>query len=149
MPDREKYIDVLSKAEKTVKEFNEDTPIKISLESIEDILELLKEQPKIVRCGECRHGYRCEDDMKCENENQPAMCGQHFPEDWYCAAGERAEAGAEDPEDREGNNGPLKRIDPADVMDGLRRLAGRGVLGEHWREILADAMTLLWLRYER
>ena len=44
MPDREKYIEILSKAAKTVKEFNEDTPIKISLECIEDILELLKEQ---------------------------------------------------------------------------------------------------------
>ena len=44
MADREKYIEVLSKAAKTVKEFNEDTPINISLECIEDILELLKEQ---------------------------------------------------------------------------------------------------------
>ena len=44
MPDREKYIEILSKAAKTVKEFNEDTPIKISLECVEDILELLKEQ---------------------------------------------------------------------------------------------------------
>lgn len=65
------------------------------------------------------------------------------------AAGERAEAGAEDPEDNQGNNGPLKRIDPADVMDGLRRLADSEILDESWREILADAMTLLWLRYER
>ena len=44
MPDREKYIEILSKAVKTVKEFNEDTPIKISLEFVEDILALLKEQ---------------------------------------------------------------------------------------------------------
>ena len=44
MPDREKYIEVLSKTAKTVKEFNEDTPIKISLECVEDILELLKKQ---------------------------------------------------------------------------------------------------------
>ena len=44
MPDREKYIEILSKTAKTVKEFSEDTPIKISLECIEDILELLKEQ---------------------------------------------------------------------------------------------------------
>lgn len=44
MPDREKYIEILSKAVKTVKEFNEDTPIKISLECVEDILALLKEQ---------------------------------------------------------------------------------------------------------
>lgn len=48
MADREKYIKVLSKAVKTVKEFNEDTPIKISLEFAEDILELLKEQEGIV-----------------------------------------------------------------------------------------------------
>lgn len=47
MPDREKYIEVLSKTAKKVKEFNEDTPIKISLKCIEDILELLKEQDDI------------------------------------------------------------------------------------------------------
>ena len=44
MPDRKKYIEVLSKTVKKVKEFNEDTTIKISLECVEDILELLKEQ---------------------------------------------------------------------------------------------------------
>jgi len=44
MADIEKYIEVLSKTVKTVKELNEDTPIKISLECVEDILELLKEQ---------------------------------------------------------------------------------------------------------
>ena len=47
--DREKYIEVLSKTVKTLKELNEDTPIKISLECIEDILELLKEQDEEVR----------------------------------------------------------------------------------------------------
>ena len=44
MPDREKYIEILSKTAKAVKELNEEAPIKISLECIEDILELLKEQ---------------------------------------------------------------------------------------------------------
>lgn len=44
MTAREKYIKVLSKTVKTVKEYNEDAPIKISLECVEDILELLKEQ---------------------------------------------------------------------------------------------------------
>lgn len=44
MPNREKYIEILSKVAKKVKEFNEDTPIKISLQCVEDILELLKEQ---------------------------------------------------------------------------------------------------------
>ena len=43
MPDREKYIEVLSKTVKAVKEYKEDAPIKISLECVEDILELLKE----------------------------------------------------------------------------------------------------------
>lgn len=44
MIDREEYIEVLSKTVKTVKELNGDAPIKISLECVEDILELLKEQ---------------------------------------------------------------------------------------------------------
>ena len=44
MSDREKYIEVLSKAIKTIKELNEDIPIKINLEFAEDILELLKEK---------------------------------------------------------------------------------------------------------
>jgi hypothetical protein len=37
----------LSKTVKAVKEFNEDAPIKISLECVEDILELLKEQEPV------------------------------------------------------------------------------------------------------
>ena len=58
MPNRKEYIEVLSKAAKTVKEFNEDTPIKISLQCIEDILELLKEQEHEV-CENCP--YKLED----------------------------------------------------------------------------------------
>lgn len=55
MPDKEKYIEVLSKTAKTVKELNEDAPIKISLECIEDILELLKEQERhqVIVCPHC------------------------------------------------------------------------------------------------
>ena len=83
MPDREKYIEVLSKTAKTVKEFNEDTPIKISLQCVEDILELLKEQPQIVRCRDCKHsntGNWCEAHM------------EHYPDDdWFCADGRRLE----------------------------------------------------------
>ena len=48
MPDRKKYIEVLSKTVKTVKEINKDAPIKISLKCIEDILELLKEQDSLI-----------------------------------------------------------------------------------------------------
>lgn len=67
MPDREKYIEILSKTAKAVKELNEDAPIKISLECIEDILELLKEQEttrwkKISPAGI----YKCE------------KCGKHI-----------------------------------------------------------------------
>lgn len=47
MADREKYIEVLSKTVKAVKELNEDIPIKISLKSVEGILELLKEQESV------------------------------------------------------------------------------------------------------
>lgn len=65
MADREKYIEVLNKTVKTV---NEDAPIKISLECIEDILELLKEpEPKMMElcngelycpsCGEKLKSY--------------------------------------------------------------------------------------------
>ena len=61
MPDREKYIEILSKAAKTVKEFNEDTPIKISLECVEDILELLKEQEAV----------------------EPKQVGLYGKDDWY------------------------------------------------------------------
>jgi hypothetical protein len=49
MADIEKYIEVLSKAVKTVKDFNEDTPIKFSLHCVEDILELLKKQHPCVK----------------------------------------------------------------------------------------------------
>lgn len=55
MPNREEYIEVLSKTVKAVKELNKDAPIKISLECIEDILKLLKEQPEIVRCKDCKY----------------------------------------------------------------------------------------------
>ena len=90
MPDREKYIECLSKAVKKAKEFNEDIPIKISLVCVEDILELLKEQEAVVRCKDCIH-YRyyglseetvseCRIDH-CENPDA----------DWFCADGERNE----------------------------------------------------------
>lgn len=91
MPDKEKYIEILSKAAKTVKEFNEDVPIKISLECVEDILELLKEQPEIVRCKDCVHRGKVE---KCvlaaiaAEKGYPLFMLDNRGE-WYCADGER------------------------------------------------------------
>ena len=93
MPDREKYIEILSKAAKTVKEFNEDTPIKISLECVEDILSLLKEQEAIeprrdaicvtmFRCGACGEyvgfidsdlGIPDKQDNYCRNCGRPVL----------------------------------------------------------------------------
>jgi hypothetical protein len=93
MPDREKYIKVLSKTVKTVKEYNEDAPIKISLECVEDILELLKEQPQIVRCKDCKY---CFVEGFVHEHN---ICDKHEwiqgqPDDWYCADGERQDDNA-------------------------------------------------------
>ena len=43
----------------------------------------------LVRCKDCRHGYICENNVRCENRNNPAMIGQHNGFDWFCADGER------------------------------------------------------------
>ena len=92
MPDREKYIEVFSKAVKTVKEFNEDTPIKISLQCMEDILAMIKEQPEIIRCKDCKHGTRCTNGAKlpavqCFNSDNGEFGYCHEPS-WFCADGE-------------------------------------------------------------
>ena len=84
MPDRKKYIEILSKTAKTVKEFNEDTPIKISLKCIEDILELLKEQEAVtIKKTKEPYGYGVYGGIcpKCRNWIQSAhsfcgFCGQ-------------------------------------------------------------------------
>ena len=52
-----------------------------------DALELLKEQPDIVRCGDCKY-YR---EGFCYNPNTfdaEKTCGNATP-DWYCADGKR------------------------------------------------------------
>ena len=153
MPDREKVMEALEHcSDRTQKRCNPTCPYHhrnfCETELASDALVLMKEQEdlgtELTNAMELIHkkNERIEKLLKEQNAKDNNVPNKR-------AAGERDEAGAEDPEDREGNNGPLKRIDPADVMDGLRRLAGSGVLGENWREILADAMTLLWLRYER
>lgn len=91
MPDREKYIKILRKAAKTVKEYNEDVPIRISLEFVEDILALLQEQPEIVRCKDCVHRGKVE---KCvlaaiaAEKGYPLFMLDNRGE-WSCADGER------------------------------------------------------------
>ena len=86
MPDREKYIEVLSNKAKAVKEFNEDIPIKISLKCMEDILELLKEQEAVepILKREGRNKYysyyvcpRCDDEVVYD-QNYCSECGAPF-----------------------------------------------------------------------
>lgn len=86
MADREKYIEVLSKAVKTIKESNENAPIKISLGCIEDILELLKEQPEIIRCKDCKH--LDPEDHHCDSGHD-IVWQLSRRDDWFCADGER------------------------------------------------------------
>lgn len=86
MPDREKYIEILSKTEKRVKEFNEDTPIMISLVCVKDILELLKEQEPVepILKREGRNKYynyyvcpRCDEEVVFD-QNYCSECGAKF-----------------------------------------------------------------------
>lgn len=82
MANREKYIEVLSKA---VKELNKDAPIKISLKCVEDILELLKEQETIVHCKDCIHWTPTRGSVIYGTCKQ-----QHLTDaNWFCADGER------------------------------------------------------------
>lgn len=51
---------------------------------VNDAIVLLKEQPQIVRCKDCKHRY---------NDNECPYCnecgGRAFPaDDWFCADGE-------------------------------------------------------------
>ena len=45
----------------------------------EDALALIKGQPQIVRCKDCKREYN---ELKCP-------CGGYRPDDWFCADGER------------------------------------------------------------
>ena len=42
----------------------------------------------LVRCKDCKHGFTCEFDIKCENEWNPQMFGTRHKPDWFCADGE-------------------------------------------------------------
>ena len=50
--------------------------------------------------------------------------------------------------DIQGNNGPLRAIKPEDVLMRLNDLATGGFLAEEWRDVIMDAFTLIWMRYE-
>ena len=56
------------------------------VKSIEDAIALLKEQPEIIRCKDCKHGA----DTVINGEYLFKTCGgvNHEP-DWFCADGKR------------------------------------------------------------
>lgn len=58
-----------------------------------DALTLLKEQPEIVRCKDCRYGEQTKngaggDCIQCNNDDLWLDGNLHLP-DWFCADGER------------------------------------------------------------
>ena len=55
------------------------------------LLDVFGEYEKVVRCNDCKHGFVCENDVRCENKNAPAMIGQHHSFDWFCADGKPIE----------------------------------------------------------
>lgn len=60
--------------------------ISVSVEATKEIIALLKEEPEIIRCKDCRHwdAYNVEC-MKRHHPVPPYGC-------WYCADGERKES---------------------------------------------------------
>ena len=50
-----------------------------------DVLNLLKEQPEIVRCKDCKHGQLIQGEIWCHKYVPRTMITQ----EWFCAYGER------------------------------------------------------------
>lgn len=58
---------------------------KETIELIADAIALLKEQPEIVRCKDCKH--RDPEDKRCDS-GHGIRCSLPRPDDWFCADGE-------------------------------------------------------------
>ena len=83
MPDREK---VIKEFELFIKEFHPAcTSEGVELDMFREVLTLLKEQPEIVRCDECRKNKMCDMTM-----SRPLACYCDF----FCADGERKDSDA-------------------------------------------------------
>ena len=46
-------------------------------------------EQEIVRCKDCKHGYKYEFCVKCENKGNPGMFGTYHSFNWFCYDGER------------------------------------------------------------
>ena len=56
-----------------------------------DALKLLKSQPQIVRCKDCKHGEKTSTFRYYPNLTWCNKCLQTHGDDWFCADGERKE----------------------------------------------------------
>lgn len=57
-----------------IAENNDQNTLFVTLDVLKEILALLKEQPEIVMCKDCRKNMMCETTI-------------HKPKDWFCADG--------------------------------------------------------------
>ena len=92
MPDREKVIKGLNYCTHTDGAECSNCPYWKDDDCVEtlnaDVLALLKAQPEIVRCKDCKHGE------KCPVKYKDYWCNIHEfyrDADWFCADGERKE----------------------------------------------------------
>lgn len=77
-----------------------------------------------------------------EDENRMGQMKQTIKE--Y----EKTQARQENPDEEQditGNNGPLRRITTEDVVARLIKLASGGFLADEWRNVIMDAITLIWM----
>jgi hypothetical protein len=75
---------------RTIKE--QESVIEALKSDLDETLAILSEQPEIVRCRECKHGWRMASGVvyMCESpEQNEKMCIHVHKPDWFCADGER------------------------------------------------------------
>ena len=89
--DREKVVQELE----AMRNYHRSIGNNISADIVEDAIELLKEQPQIVRCKDCKYWIGGGIDEK--DNFIPPKCGLnnglHPSADWFCADSERKEEG--------------------------------------------------------
>ena len=96
MADVEKVLDALKHCLPTTKEdglltcdtcpyYRCDNGVKLSVALIEDMRELLKDQPQVVRCKDCIYNHKGRGFCS----NMDGVCYLHYvTDDWFCADGE-------------------------------------------------------------
>lgn len=93
MIDREKLVIAIERAKEQSEKYGLDR-ILVDFKAVDMILELLKEQPKIIRCKDCKHwsAERINDFNKCRRWINVGVKNFATMGDWYCADGESKSA---------------------------------------------------------